>query len=211
MLEKDRLKKTKRSLSNNFSAFSGVPPLSFSITIRLFKDLDIDRLLFTMQDQIDKHYTETYIEDLRIAEYQKQFQNNLPKAFMVSFLFSIVFGIGYGFSIQLLNKNLLAIPLFSSILIISIFNKYCEEPSVNILLRLSLGVLCLFQMITGLITAVMLAAKLHINLQNILVVMQNYMEYFISSPWENVPIFIWGLMCLGMGIFHGSIKIKARN
>lgn len=54
LLEKDKVRKSKKSLLNALGSMPGVPPFSFQIPMKIFKGTDAEKLMATIENQLRK-------------------------------------------------------------------------------------------------------------------------------------------------------------
>lgn len=206
LLKKDTDKKPKRTFTNSSNALFGVPPYSFQIPMRLFKDIDIDLMLNAMIEQKNK----TKCEDNKRVEMNTKSsvedENYLIKATLMSILISIIIGTIYGISMVKLGKNYIIIPIFCSLLIITVFNKYYIEDSFRLGIRILTGVLCSCQVPIAIITAVLLRERLSISLYSIFFIIKEYFYYLLINPTDQLFVIITLLVCFGIGAVKGRTK-----
>lgn len=87
LLKKDINKKRRRTISNNYNLIMGIPPSSFQIPLGFFKDIDTQRLLLTMESQINKVDIKDEVNiDILCDSYEQQ-NNSIIKAIAISSLF----------------------------------------------------------------------------------------------------------------------------
>jgi hypothetical protein len=211
LLEKDRNKKRRRTVSNSFNSMYGIPPYSFQISFMFFKDIDAQRLLFTIGEQINKVNKQDYIETESLNEDYEEYQDSIAKAIVSSILSYLFISAIYGISIYKLEKNYIVIPIFGAFLIISVFNKFYLEKSFSLSIRILLGVMCLIQVPTALITAIILSEEISISLTNILNITNEYFKYLAHNPLKQIIVIIVAIICFAIGSFKGRInkeKIK---
>jgi hypothetical protein len=199
LLEKDRKKKSKRTISNNVNSLFGAPACSFQIPLRLFKDIDAQKLLLTIGEQLNKVDIKYEIN----SEDYEEHDNSLIKAIITSSLFCIITSAIYGFTIYKIEVNYVVIPVFGCFLIISGFNKYYLEKSFNLTIRLWLGLICLMQVPAAIIGVIIISERYSITVNNILSVTQEYFEYLVHNPLKQVPVIIVAIICFAIGAFRG--------
>ncbi|MDP4143382.1 MAG: hypothetical protein Q8936_02700 [Bacillota bacterium] len=112
----------------------------------------------------------------------------------------------YGLSIYKFNMNFLAIPIFTSQIIISAFNKYYFNEFSGIGVRLFLAILCFLQVPAGIIVGMIFEEQISFTIQNILLNASSYFQYLKHHPSSQVLTIITGIFCFGMGAFDGIIK-----
>lgn len=210
LLEKDKNKKRKRTISNNFNSLYGVPACSFQIPLNLFKDIDAQRLLLTIDEQVNKIDKKDVINAENVEEIHEECGNSIVKAISVSVLSCLIIGIIYGFSIYKLEKNYLVIPILGCFLIISCFNKYYIEKSFNLLVRLLVGLICFIQVPIGLIGLFMMSSKLSFTIQNIIEIIHEYCIYLVQNLSEQIIIIIIAVVCFLLGALKGR-TYEAKN
>jgi hypothetical protein len=149
LLEKDKIKKTRRTIFNSLSLLYGSPPSSFQIPLGIFKDIDSEKLFKIIIEQINKNNVSIEIN----TETYKENPENITKAIISSGLCFIILEIIYEFIIHILDIDYVMIAVLGCMLIISSFNKYYIEKSFNIFVRLWVGFLCLIQIPVAIIGA----------------------------------------------------------
>lgn len=166
LLKKDIKDKTKRSISNNLNLALGAPPSSFQVPMNFFSGIDINKFLYTVQALMEKNEVkDEYLYD----SFEEEADNNIIKAALAALCSSIIIGILYGLSIHWLDKNYIAIPIFTSIIIIAVFNKFYIEKSFNIAVRLLVGLFCFIQVPIGPIFNIMISLSLNFNVSSFFV------------------------------------------
>lgn len=210
LLEKDRYKKRKRTIGSNFNSLNGIPTCSFQISLMFFKGINIEKLLLTMEEQINKFPLDDNVTLEEMIEDNKEVENNIFKAILGSVILCIFISIVYGFSIHKLNTNYVVIPIFSSMIIISVFNKYYIEKVFSLGVRLFLGFLCLVQIPIAVVEQVMLTANIEFTISNILDITVDYFQYLIDYPSEQIAVIIAAIICFGMGLLAGRVGRETR-
>ncbi|GAA0177104.1 hypothetical protein SH2C18_03900 [Clostridium sediminicola] len=211
LLKKDIAKKTKRTVSNSLNSLYGYPPSSFQVSLSLFKDLDVDKLLLTIQHQVNQtnmNYDNS-IDDMINDEVQVE--NNIFKAITGAFLLSIFLSLIYGYTIYKFETNYIAIPIFASLFIIAVFNKYYMENKFSLGIRLLLGIICLIQPFIAFVEHIMLTAKLEFTINNIMEVTIEYLKYLLDNPFEQIFVLICAIICFGMGVIKGRVGKKVSD
>lgn len=206
LLEKDINKKRKRTISNSLDSLQGVPPNSFQISLRLFKDIDPQRLLLTIGEQVNKVDTKDYINVECLSEDNKEYDNSMIKAIIASVFFSIISSIIYGFTIYKLEKNYVILPIFGCYLIISGFNKYYLEESFNLIIRLLLGLICLIQVPTAIIGAIIISEGFRFTVNDIWIITCEYFKYLFQNPLKQIVVIIIAIICFTIGAFKGRTR-----
>jgi hypothetical protein len=215
LLTKDLNKKTKPSISNNLNALLGMPPASFQISINLFKDIDIEMIYNTISKQLDS--TPKNNNDI-IAEISNQVyegsSNNLPKAILLSLIFSFTIGIIYGLSLYFLESNYVLIPILGSFLIIAAFDKYYLETSFSLPIRCLVGLICSLQVPISIISAIFIDLKLLLprsKLSIILKMVISDIKNIFYNPPEYIVIIIISIVCFCIGLINGRISKKSKK
>lgn len=211
LLDKDRNRKSRRTISNNFNSLYGVPPYSFQISLNLFNEVDIEKLLLTIGEHINNADKTGKVNIEALSEEQEEGNNSLIKAVLISMLFCIIMSAIYGFSIYKLEKNYVAIPLLGCFLIISGFNKYYLEETFNLFIRILAGFICLVQVPAAVIEEIILSEKIRFSLYNIIDVAREYFVYLFHNPSKQVAIIVVSLICFAIGIFRGRTKIHKKG
>lgn len=208
LLKKDVNKKKKRTISNNFNSIYGAPSYSFQISLMLFKDLDAQKLLLTMGEQINRadQNEDDNTDIINVGYDANHNNNNIFMALITSILSYIIISAIYGIVIYKLETNYLVIPLFGSFLIISIFNKYYLEKAFRLSIRFTLGLICLLQIPTAIIIDIMISEKINVTAINVINVTYEYFNYIIHTPFENILIILCALGCFTIGGLKGRIK-----
>lgn len=203
LLEKDISKKRKRTIANNINSLSGVPPYSFQIPLRLFKDINPEMLLSTIGKQLNKVDIKDDKYNESLSENDELNHNSMFKAILISILFSIISSIVYGLLIYKLEKNYLILPILGCYLIIAGFNKYYLEESFNLIIRLFLGVICLIQIPTAIIGAITISEGISFSVNKIWNIACEYFKYLIHNPLEQILVIIVAIICFAIGYFKG--------
>lgn len=199
LLKKDKDEKRRRSISNNFSSLLGVPPYSFQIPIRFFKDIDIGRFLLTMDNQINKANLTVEVN----FESHEEYENSIIKAIITSSFFCILTSVIYGFTIYKLEANYVVIPMFACLLIVSGFNKYYLEKSFNLNIRFLLGLICSIQFPIAIIAAIIMPSIFDNLEYEIMSEIAGYFEYLVHYPLEQIAGIIVTIICFLIGFFKG--------
>ena len=211
LLQKDKNKK-RRTFTSSFNSLSNIPQNSFQIPFNIFSNVEIDRLLFTIGEQVDKHASEKSHNVESIINNNEEEHNSLAKAIMFSVLCSIGFSLIYGVTIYKLEKNYVAIPVFCSLMVIAVFNKYYLEKSFNMFIRLLVALICYLQVPTAIIEAIMLSEKIKFSLSNIVEVTKEYFIYLFHNPEKQVAVILVSAICICIGAVKGRyIKKKDKN
>ncbi|PJI08067.1 MULTISPECIES: hypothetical protein [Clostridium] len=201
LLKKDVNK--KRSISSSFNSLVGVPAYSFQIPIMYFNDIDIVKLSLTVEDQINNSEAVQKDNDDILNENSEKQDNNMGKAILIALLICAISSIIYGLSIYKLEKNYMVIPVFTSMLIISGFNKYYIEKIFNINIRILLGLICLIQVPIAVIIAAIVSLGLDFTASNMVSVIIEYFRYTTSNPLSQIGIIIVAIVCFSIGAFTG--------
>lgn len=205
LLNKDRNKKRRRTFSNNFNSLYGVPKYSFQIPLMLFDEINPDKLLTTIREQINNNeIIKTNINNA-IEDYEEP-SNNIVKAILSSFLICLIISAVYGFTIYKLEKNYVIIPIFGCFIIISIFNKYYIEESFSLIIRLLLGLMCLIQLLIAIITTIIISERLNVTVNLILDITIEYFKYLFQNPIEQIVVIIVAIVCFVIGALKGRVK-----
>lgn len=207
LLEKDKNKK-RRTISGTFNSLSNIPQYSFQIPFNIFGSMEIDRLLYTIERQIERHASEKSADVDSIVEKNAEEQNSLIKAIVFSVLTSIGMSLIYGVSIYKIEKNYVAIPIFSSLLIIAVFNKYYLEKSFSLIIRLYVAMICLLQVPIAVIEAIMLSGKIKFTLSNAIEVTKEYFKYLYHNPTKQIAVIVVSVICIGMGAVKGRYSSR---
>jgi len=208
LLEKDKDRKTKRSISNNLNLMFGLPPCSFQIPLMIFRDIDDEKLLSIIVKQINKNY----ISNLINIETYKEPTESIIKAIITSILCFIILEIIYGCTIYMFNINFIEIPIIGCFVILSGFNKYYLEKSFNIFVRLWVGFICLIQIPVAIIGVSLVDIIMQLGLITITDVYNftyNCFLEFIHNPSEQTEIIIFAMICFFIGALIGRVyKLK---
>ncbi|WP_141228370.1 hypothetical protein [Anaeromicrobium sediminis] len=196
--------KEKKSFTRNFESVFGVPSYSFQIPARFFKDVDMNRLLLTISEQINSRLANEGQHVDRITHGKDE--NNIIGALSTSGLMGLILSVVYGISIWQLEENFVFIPIFGSFLIISMFNTYYKEESFNLMARLYIGFLCLVQIPLGIILATTLETEMYFAIDDIFFVIKKYFKYVVKYPAEQWFSIVIGLICFGIGAIRGRVK-----
>ena len=207
LLKKDKNKK-KKTLNGSFSSVMNIPQCSFQMAFNVFGEVDVNRLLFTIGQQIDKHASENNIDVEAMVDKNEGEDNNLIKAIIFSALSCIGMTLIYGITIFLFKKNYVAIPIFCSLLIIAVFNKYYLEKSFNIMIRLYLAIICLIQVPAAIIGEIMAVEKIEFTLINIADITKEYFKYIYHNPSKQVWVIVVSIICISMGALKGRYTSK---
>lgn len=200
LLERDIERKRRRTIINNLNSLLGVPSNSFQISLSLYKNIDPERLLLTIGDQINNSYNNDSSAE---NKYNEVSENNFLKGIILSGLFCIAVSAVYGLMIYSMGKNYVLIPVIGSFLIISGFNKYYLEESFNIIIRLLLGSLCMAQILLGVVAATLLSNGISFTASNILGVAVQYFTYLITNPLDEIAVILVAFLCFGIGAING--------
>ncbi|KGK90120.1 hypothetical protein [Clostridium sp. HMP27] len=206
LLEKDVNKKKKRTISNNFTSLYGIPPQSFQIPLRFFSEIDTERLLLTIGEQLNKVYIEDEINIESLNEDNEELDNNIIKAIIAAVLFCVITTSVYGVTIYSLEKNYLMIPIFGCFLIIAGFNKYYLEQSFSLIIRFLMGLICLVQVPAAIILTIIISERAAITGSDILIIINEYFKYLIQNPSDQIVVIIAAIVCFGFGAFRGRVS-----
>ncbi len=206
LLKKDRLKRRKRSISNSFNSISGIPSYSFQIPLRLYKDIEVERLLLTIENQINQTGIENEAEIVNSNEDYEEPINNIIKAIIASIMMCIVTSVVYGLSIYKLEKNYIVIPIFACFLIISAFNKYYLEESFSVFIRILVGMICFIQVPISIIGSIIISQGFSFTANDIYSVTVDYFKYLIDNPLDQISIIVVAIICFGIGVVRGRLK-----
>lgn len=206
LLHKDIKKKTKRTISNNFNSIYGVPPTSFQIPLLYFADVDIEKLLRTIDEQVDLNESADYRSIENSYKDNEEQGNSLIKAAIASVIASVTTTIVYALTIYLIKKNYVVIPIFGAYLIISVFNKYYVEKKFSLCIRLLLGILCLIQVPTAVIVAIIFSMGAELSMSNVLDITLEYFTYLVRNPIEQSAVIIVAIICFAFGAIKGRVR-----
>lgn len=212
LLEKDVCKRTKRSISNSINAMYNMPPASFSIGISMYKDIDIEKFCMTISQELEKsqHYKSMSIEEVLMLEEGKN-SNNLGKALFFSFLMFIGSIIIYIVSLICFNINILVIPILTTFVIISVFNRYYIEESFNWKIRLYLSLICTLQYPISTVMILLLENKLSINLENINLTITFLLDQVKALDINYIYILIFSVLVFFMGWSKGRARLFKKD
>lgn len=204
LLEKDKIKKTRRTIFNSLSLLYGAPPSSFQIPLGIFKDIDSEKLFEIIIEQIDKNNVSTEIN----AETYKENTENITKAIISSGLCFIILEIIYEFIIHILDIDYAMIAVLGCMLIIASFNKYYIEKSFNIFVRLWVGFLCLIQIPVAIIGAPIIQTIMSqgfiITIADVINISRNSFYYFMNdSSGKDMILYI--VLSFIIGAFNGRV------
>jgi len=205
LLNKDRNKIRKRTILNNFNSLYGVPQYSFQIPLMYFDEINPDKLLRTIGEQINKDE----IIEATINNETEDFEepsNSIVKAVLASILICLIIGAVYGYTIYKLEKNYMIIPILGCFLIISVFNKYYIEKSFSLIIRLLLGLICLIQLPIAVIAAITISEKINISINLIFDITIQYFKYLFQNPMNQIAFIIAAIICFVIGILKGRVK-----
>jgi len=206
LLKKDVNKKTKRTISNNFNSMFGIPPYSFQFSLKLFNDIDNQKLLLTMGDQINRVYRKEDANIDRLNEQNEPNHDNIFIALIASIVSYIMISAIYGFTIYKFGENYLVIPILGCFIIISIFNKYYLENSLSLIIRFALGFTCFLQIPTAMIIVIIILEKINLSITNVLNVSYEYFNYIVRNPLGHILVIIAAISCFVIGGFFGRTK-----
>lgn len=215
LLTKDLNKKTRPSISNNLNALSGMPPTSFQISLNLFRDIDIEMLYNTIAKQLGAipKNTDAMITEISNQVYESQ-SSNLPKAIMLSFVFTFIIGIIYGISLYFLESNYIIIPILGSFLVIVAFDRYYLEESFDLLIRCLVGLICSLQVPIAIVSTIFIDLKLllpHSKLSTILEMVILEIKNIFYHPLEYIVIIIIFIICFIIGLINGKPSKKSKK
>lgn len=215
LLTKDLNKKTKPSISNNLNALLGMPPASFQISTNLFKDIDIEMLYNTITKQLDSipKNNNDIITEISNQVYEGP-SNNLPKAILLSLIFSFTIGIIYGISLYFLESNYVIIPILGSFLIIAVFDKYYLETSFSLPIRCLVGLICSLQVPISIISGIFIDLKLllpYAKLSIILKMVISDIKNIFYNPHEYIVIIIIFIICFCIGLISGRASKRSKK
>lgn len=205
LLKKDLEKKRKRTVLNMLNSMDGAPLVSFQVSLIFFKDIDIEKLLLTIEEQINQMPVEDDISVEEMLNKGINGENNIFKAIVSSFLFCIFISTIYGYTIYKLEENYLVIPIIASLFIIAIFNKFYIEEYFNLGVRLLIGIICLIQIPVALVEHIILLLGLKFTIRNILDVTGEYFYYIIDNPLEHIFLLLGMAICFGIGVTRGRV------
>lgn len=211
LLKKDIAKKKERTLSNSLNNLYGYPTSSIQISLLLFKEIDAEKLLLTMQKQLDQVSGTCDYSVSEMIDESIDNGKNIFKAILWSFLITIFISLIYGFTIYKFETNFIAIPIFTSIFIIAVFNKYYVEEHFSLGIRLFLGILCLIQTPIAFIEHIMLTAKVEVTFNNLVDVTIEFFIYVMDNPLEQIFMIIGVAICFGIGILRGRTGKELNN
>lgn len=203
LLEKDRLKKQKRTILNSMNSIMGFPSYSFQIGLALFKDVNKERLLETIAGQINKNPKENYFKVENVTCNNEEKQNNIFKAIITSILICIILSAIYGFSIYKLEENYVAIPMFGSLIIISFFNKYYLEESFKLSIRLFLASLCVCQILVAIVGFTLFAYGVSFSIEMVQAILIDHFHDLIRNFSGQLLLIFTYVLCFGFGFFRG--------
>jgi hypothetical protein len=206
LLHKDIRKKAKRTISNNFDSLYGVPPTSFQIPLLYFADVDIEKLLTTIDEQVDKNESKDYKSIENSYKDNEEESNSLIKATIASVLISVTTTIVYAFAIYKIKKNFVAIPIFGAFLVISVFNKYYVEKKFSLGIRLLLGILCLIQVPAAIIGSIIFSMGTEVTVNNVIDITLEYFTYLMRNPIEQSAVIIVAIICFAFGTIKGRVR-----
>lgn len=156
--------------------------------------------------QLNKSTDDENKDENSTNDFEENFGNSIVKAMFSSLILSILYGIIYGFSIYKLEKNYVVIPWFFSIVIISAFNKFCDESNFSVVIRIVLGLICSLQVLIGLSTNVFLWYELTFSLGNVVWSITEYFKFLIDPSLTEIWPIITFIICFGIGAFTGKIN-----
>ena len=200
LLKKDLEKKMKRSISKSYRDITGESPISFKINIKYFHDIDRSKLFITIKRKIDT------LEKYEWISNEVEEENSWIKAIVCSFLAFIVVVIIYLFILWSMDRNSFMLSIFSSYMIVSVFNKYYIEKNINLKARLYLGFLCFLQVPVAIITYTLIKSNLEPNFLNIIGVIIGYYQAMIGDMKNSILLLLSMIGCFFIGAFVGRVK-----
>jgi hypothetical protein len=206
---KEKTKKQKQSFWNELNDLFG-GRYSVRIPLSQFPSIDIERLYFTMLNRVIKlnsnnpryEITENENSNSSDAAGERKYHNLLVTLIQLIVL-SIGIGLVYGFSIHIIEKNIIIIPIFGSMAIIYYYNKLHKVERINIFIRIIIGVICALQVFIAVFMAVFMASKLSLNISNLTFMMREYVSYVAEEPFENGITILLATICFVYGAMQG--------
>lgn len=206
LLKKDVKLKMKKGFNNSMNEIIGEPPASFKINVSFFSDIDISKLCNTIQERIEKSSIEDDIVSIDNIGYEDDFdENNIIKGVLASFILMVLTSVVYAYSIEFLEKDYIILPIFASMFIISIFNKYYIENKLSVFVRLYLGIICFMQVPLSIILSKMFIHNLTFKFEIIQAVIKSNIDFYKNNLIDFIIVIVVGAICFSLGFFQSRV------
>lgn len=203
LILKEDLREGRRSVDKNLTEMLGVPAFSFQFSTRLFTDIDPENLISIIDTKIAEE-----VSQYKPFQVEEEPNQSFFKAILLSFASSIVMSLLYALSIIVFDRNIMVIPLFSSLVIIAVFNKYYIAKAGSIHIRLLMGSICFFHVPLAISFLVIFQEKLSLTITNVSSVIINYIDYLICNYTENIFNILIPFLCFYIGT---KVKFEKRE